>query len=456
MTSSLRGIRIIDRWPSNASVLRKRCPEETRFMAQVWMPSSAPAVGADHPGAYTSKCFATRPEAETWAMSLRQSPPTPAHSHSLKPRISVIGPLYVEALRNRIGAKPVNPRHIEQIQQVVREMVRHGADDMLDPAFPDKTQAWLANLMAQRPREKKPHPAAQSYRRKFLVIARSLVHEAMRRRVLTVDTLLPVKIGAVPEARRPVFSVDDLRRLVADEGRRFDGADRTQTRATVEQCGGNKAAAARALGIAVGTLHYRLDTMPPEDHWWLFACLAAYTGARASEIQSLRWSDLKLAERVIHMREDANGNKRQSYRRIHVQPELQSILADSAANVGANDLHRPIIDASLVQMDSSGVYQGFTQYVARRGITGPARGPHSLRHTYCGLMCALGAPATIIMQEVGHKNVGVHARYSASAIELRDAVGTWPRNHVYQEFWLRREPRIETGHRPMVFLSARD
>ncbi len=441
------GIVVEDRWRDNAlSTSEKlflipagdRCPKESRYLIRVWDPR-APAKltrggTMGRPGRYRNECFATVTEGQRWATQ-EKGEFIKGTSSALTTTIASLGVAFLESLRTRIDGS-VTERHLAQVGQVIDGMVTAGARDITDPTFPDVVQRWLSKLPAQRHWQKNPRPASPSLRRKFLVIARSVMAYAQERRLVAYDPLVAVKVGRVEVKRRGVFTIADLGALVGDASRWSDKGKRQETHRALEAAGGNQLAAAKALGIAPSTMSYRLNSEAEADPWWMVAVLLTYTGVRLSEAISMTPRMVNLEAGTLLLPAAAAGNKMKRDRRIRLQPELHAILADLLGGKSIS-LDAPLVGEHMAAYSPTNLSNGFKDYCRRCGITPGARGPHALRHTFCALMTALGASPFLVMDMAGHTSAQVAKGYSASAEELVDQVSEWQR-HEPPQFYLRR------------------
>jgi hypothetical protein len=124
---------------------------------------------------------------------------------------------------------------------------------------------------------------------------------------LRYDPLAIVVVTRQERHDMPVFSVPELRRLLADESRYRQGRIRKETLEAIRDAGGDKVAAARALGVHWTTIYNRLAANPVEDPWWLMTLLGIYIGARPSEIQYMEWGWVRWDEDAIHIPPNAPG-----------------------------------------------------------------------------------------------------------------------------------------------------
>lgn len=400
------GLILADRWrdlPASTAAGKPvllppggRCRPAVRYLARVRDPFAPPRSEHGKRGGYRSRCFSTAAEARTWGMAEQQRIQGGAGGGA---RIGGIAVAYLDALRHRVGA-PVSARHLAQVAQVAR-LLERVADDPADPAFARRVERWLAELPARRSLQEQARPASEGHRRKFLAISRALLRFAVARRMIGHHPLDGVRLAIPAEAGagRTVFRVDDLRRLVAD---------------------------------------------PVDEPWAIATALMIYTGLRLSEALALTWAMVETDAHIIRLPAEHPGNKMRRERRCRLQPELAALLA------GVPGRRRPttaVVGSDLASAVPANLAAGFQRFCRRRGVEPAGRGPHGLRHTFGGLMTALGESSFLVMDAAGHRSVAVAKRYSAAADELRDQVATWPRT-VPPRFWLREAVPTGDGGKP--------
>lgn len=66
-------------------------------------------------------------------------------------------------------------------------------------------------------------------------------------------------------------------------------------------------------------------------------------------------------------------------------------------------------------------------FTARQGIAIGERSPHSLRHTYAGLMTATGVPSIMLAAWMGHVSMATTAGYAQMAMRFHVVAQAWPR-----------------------------
>ena len=152
-----------------------------------------------------------------------------------------------------------------------------------------------------------------------------------------------------------------------------------------------------------------------EDDWVRPLLLTAVlTGLRKGELLGLRWEDVDLAGRLLHVRRAVgrvrtpNGYrltedqpKSKQSRRVDMPPEVVAALRALPSRFAAGlVLTRPdggrVDPANLVRRD-------FARILKRAGI--PRIRFHDLRHTYVALLIAQGAHPKYIQQQLGHASI---------------------------------------------------
>lgn len=176
-----------------------------------------------------------------------------------------------------------------------------------------------------------------------------------------------VKLLKVPDSEAAFFDFEDYERLIE---------------------------AARKLGV--------------QEH--LAVLLGGEAGLRCGEIMALEWTDLDLAHRKIKV-------QRSEWKGQVTVPKggRTRIVPMTARLAQALQAHRHLIsDRVLCRQDGSGVSQKIVRdYVLRpcRLAQIRAKGPHTLRHTFCSHLAMKGAAARAIQELAGHKDLSTTQRY---------------------------------------------
>ncbi len=134
------------------------------------------------------------------------------------------------------------------------------------------------------------------------------------------------------------------------------------------------------------------------------------TGARVGELIALRWCDVDLFNRVLHIRNtDYHGQlqavkTRNGARDIPIFPDLFTVIsrqrrpsARAADRVFVNTLGRPIVYRSLLD-----AWHRFTRVA---GISVSPIGLHVLRHTFAHTVLRAGVPVKVVSRWLGHGDI---------------------------------------------------
>jgi integrase len=149
-----------------------------------------------------------------------------------------------------------------------------------------------------------------------------------------------------------------------------------------------------------------------------------FAGLRLGELLALRWRDVDLAAGWLTVGEaktDA-GTRRRVKIRAGLRDELATPKAGSTGSPGS--LVFPT--SSGKQMSPSNVRNRVLARTVARADERLAKGheaplpdgltPHSLRRTFASLLYAIGEPAPVVMQELGHTHPGLALRIYAHAM----------------------------------------
>ncbi len=148
--------------------------------------------------------------------------------------------------------------------------------------------------------------------------------------------------------------------------------------------------------------------LDPRTH--LIVLLGGDAGLRCGEMMALEWSDIDLVNRQVCVRRsDWNGHvttpKGGRLRHVPLTRRLAAALSE----------HRHLRSARvLCQDDAEPMTRQIVQTRAKRaarkaGLTND--GVHVLRHTFCSHLAMRGAPARVIQELAGHKDLSMTQRY---------------------------------------------
>lgn len=149
------------------------------------------------------------------------------------------------------------------------------------------------------------------------------------------------------------------------------------------------------------------------------------TGMRSAEVRGLRWKDINLTDRTIHVRqqwlEAAKASesrfappKRGSARHIHIQEGLVQLLLQHRARQEAEraELGEAWVDFDLVfpsaigtPMLSTNLLRQFKKDTELAGL--PVIRVHDMRDTAASVMLASGTPLTLVSEILGHQDTSV-------------------------------------------------
>lgn len=141
--------------------------------------------------------------------------------------------------------------------------------------------------------------------------------------------------------------------------------------------------------------------------------LAGSAGLRRGEIQALKWTDLDLKRRLIHVQraiwrgheESPKGGKS---RYVDMTPELAEALGKLRHLIGERVLYSR--DEDRDHISNRTIRNWFGQAQRRAGLE-QKHGVHMLRHTFCSHLAAAGAPAKAIQELAGHVDLVTTQQY---------------------------------------------
>lgn len=145
--------------------------------------------------------------------------------------------------------------------------------------------------------------------------------------------------------------------------------------------------------------------------WRAMFAVLAFTGLRRGEMLALRWEDVDLDNRRLHVR---SGKTAAARRHVAINDRLADILRD--LHVEESGLVFP--SEAGTPVDPRNFNRAFNRY-APEGLT-----PHGLRHGAATRMLLKGAPIQVVSAVLGHSSTSITADtylHSLSEAE-RDAV----------------------------------
>jgi site-specific recombinase XerD len=129
------------------------------------------------------------------------------------------------------------------------------------------------------------------------------------------------------------------------------------------------------------------------------------TGARASEIASLRWAHLNHHANEMVITLHGKGGRS---RHVRVAGKLIGELRQLRGTAG--DQQPVFLNRSGAGLSARGIHRIVAKLAKRAGIERNV-GPHFLRHAHASHALDRGAPAHLVQQTLGHADLSVTSRY---------------------------------------------
>lgn len=147
------------------------------------------------------------------------------------------------------------------------------------------------------------------------------------------------------------------------------------------------------------------------DRLYLLVLLALTTGARRGELLGLRWRDVDLQQRVLHIGRSKNGDPK-------VLPLVDAAAAElQRFKAGADAL---VFPARLDPSHPMAIEDRWRQVLRAAGVRQFRF--HDLRHSCASMLAANGATLLEIGDLLGHRHVAMTKRYSHLAASHRAAL----------------------------------
>ncbi|TVR10365.1 MAG: site-specific integrase [Planctomycetota bacterium] len=371
MSKERNGIRIKDRWA-------KRKIGGKRYQVEVF---------DRHKGAYKAKRFDTRQQCKDWAEHQRARFLLGQDRAGRVP-LSLVGEALLEDL-SRMGRCP---EYIIGVKKTIEQAMEFGITDLNSDALKQKVRKWLMSLrdIHKNRGRNNTRPITSRTRNKKLTEFKRVINFALENDYLHVDPLRGLKPETDPSRHKlkPIFRLDELRRLVSDEAR-------------------------------------------AAHPYWLRFCLLIYTGCRAGEAFNMRWEWIDWEGMVMAVRQHGSYRlKQHSERLVPLQDELAMILRDHGGPA-YRSLRGPILNESDHAQTRNNGCNGynFKRFLTVNGLDVDGRSPHSCRHTWISLMLATGLNIYQVMQGSGHKVLSTVQGYAHAM--PRNAVKGWPAGEIY-------------------------
>jgi len=149
-----------------------------------------------------------------------------------------------------------------------------------------------------------------------------------------------------------------------------------------------------------------------KPRWRRLLITAAFTGLQASELRGLRWSDVDLKKREIHVRQRADRFNEMGKPKSATSERTVPIGAVVANTLNEWKLQCPKGELDLVFPNMSGKVENLAN-ITTRGLqpTGWKYGFHALRHFYASWCInstkdgGLGLPPKVVQERLGHSTI---------------------------------------------------
>ena len=161
--------------------------------------------------------------------------------------------------------------------------------------------------------------------------------------------------------------------------------------------------------------------------------ILAGTGCRPGEALALRWEDIDLNGRAVHIARTVTVDhagvvvvgeetKTRRARKVSIDDHLASVLSAWRAALSGSSLVMAAPSAPLFAsttaasgvVSQSRLRKSFAAAVARVGAD-PRCTPHSIRHWFVSSLVAAGVPAQVISATTGHSISEINERYGVHA-----------------------------------------
>jgi integrase len=279
-----------------------------------------------------------------------------------------------------LEARGRSASYLRDVDQVLTRL-EQAVPDLAAAGVARRLERWLAELpMAGRrygsgeAQAATGERASPRTRNKYLIAVRSLCAWAIERELLAEDPTKGLREAKEPERLREQFTLGELRTMA----QAFDHS-----------------------------YHLRF-------------VVTFYLGLRSDEAVALRWSALDVEGRVWEV--TGKGDKQ---RLAHVPDECLDLLR-GVHGIGAGQVFG---DRMRFAHDSQHRRE-LHSFCRDLGIDPAGRSPHSLRHSYAGVMTATGQPSLLLAAHMGHASTQTTSGYTKLATRYFAGVRTWKRGQI--------------------------
>jgi integrase len=147
-----------------------------------------------------------------------------------------------------------------------------------------------------------------------------------------------------------------------------------------------------------------LDACRPHADLYLAVVLSLTTGARQTEIMSLRWGQIDFIRQVIGLDKTKNGERRalplvgEAFTLLQARAKVRSLTDDR------------IFPPTTAKAETRSLREAWERALKTAGITGFHW--HDLRHTAASYLAMSGVSLVEIAKVLGHRTLQMVARYS--------------------------------------------
>ena len=170
------------------------------------------------------------------------------------------------------------------------------------------------------------------------------------------------------------------------------------------------------------------EANPEERPWWQLARAITFVGLgtamRRGELLALRWSDVRMLDGVVQVREAfvdghfTTPKSRSSRRLIELGPRVRELLGQRWQETAFRDESDLVFchPTKGTPLDASKLARVYLRpALGRGGITKPFRPFHDLRHTALTHEAAAGNPMAYVQLKAGHSQSAITERYIHAA-----------------------------------------
>ena len=157
-------------------------------------------------------------------------------------------------LVENLAAAGVSDGRQALIRAVSAGLQAEGITDMRTDAFPSRVRSWLTGLrvgwsLAEGAKNRRTTAGLLSAatRNKVLIVCRQVTGLAVSKRRLAFDPLAELPKFKQPDTIKPLFTVDELRRMVSDEARAHAMREQMDIEQAITKHGGTRTAAVQAI-----------------------------------------------------------------------------------------------------------------------------------------------------------------------------------------------------------------